>query len=91
MSLLNIYGRKWGQICYFDNRILLVVVDYYSNYIEVCRLQNQVFLSVIKELQNVFARFGVPYQLVADNGPQSCTEEFTKFTNKWAFQHITSS
>ena len=87
--------RPWSKIgadlCYFDNRTLLVVVDYFSNFIEVIRVHNQTSTSLIKEFQNIYARFGVPDQLVTDNGPQFCTEEFRKFAERWNFEHITSS
>ena len=46
---------------------------------------------IIRELQNVFARFGVPDQLMSDNEPQFCMEELAKFARKWNFDHITSS
>ena len=87
--------RPWSKvgvdICYMDDRILLVIVDYFSNFIEVCRLNTKTTVCIIRELQNVFARFGVPDQLMSDNEPQFCTEEFAKFTRKWNFDHITSS
>ena len=59
-----------ADLCEFDNRVLLVVSDYYSNYIEVARLNNLTSRAVIKELKAIFARFGVPDTLVTDNGAQ---------------------
>ena len=87
--------RPWSKVgadlCYFDNRTFLVVVDYYSNYIEISKLQSQTAVCVIKEIQGIFARHGVPDQLVTDNGPQFSNAEFSLFVKKWSFQHITSS
>ena len=91
----NFAPRPWSKVgadlFYFDNRTFLVMVDYYSNYIEICKLQSQTTICVIKEMQGVFARYGVPDQLMTDNGPQFSNAEFSSFAKKWAFQHITSS
>lgn len=53
-----------------DRRTLLVISDYYSNYIEVARDTSITSRSFIKELKAVFARFGIPDVVVTDNGPQ---------------------
>ena len=84
-------SKVGADICYLDNRSLLVIVDYYSNFIEVCRLQSQVTNSVIREMQGAFARFGVPDQLAMDNGPQFRNEAFARFASSWGFEHVTSS
>lgn len=76
-------ARPWAKIaadlCEFDNRILLVVSDYYSNYIEVARLSDLNTCAVVKELKEIFARFGVPDTLVTDNGPQFSSAELAVF------------
>ena len=83
-------SRPWAKVaadlCKFDNRVLLVVSDYYSNYIEVARLNNLTSRAVIKELKAIFARFGVPDTLVTDIGAQ-----FAVFATTWMFEHKTSS
>ena len=38
-----------------------------------------------------FARYGIPEEVVSDNGPQYSSDEFKKFSKKWAFKHTTSS
>ena len=76
-------SRPWAKVaadlCEFDNRVLLVVSDYYSNYIEVARLNSLTSHAVIKELKAIFARFGVPDTLVTDNGAQFSSAEFAVF------------
>ena len=84
-------ARPWAKVaadlCEFDNTILLVVSDYYSNYIEVARLNNLTTRGVVKELKEIFARFGVPDGLVTDNGPQFSSAEFAVFAKTWMFEH----
>ena len=88
-------ARPWAKVaadlCEFGNTILLVVSDYYSNYIEVARLNNLTTRAVVKELKEIFARFGLPGALVTDNGPQFSSAEFAVFAKTWMFKHKTSS
>ena len=45
----------------------------------------------IEVLRNLFARFGIPDQIVSDNGPPFMSEEFLSFTKSSGIRHITSS
>ena len=69
----------------------IVVTDYFSNYPEVATLQTTSSKAVIAFLKTVFARHGVPCELVSDNGPQFASSEFADFAKEWGFQHTTSS
>ncbi|XP_055543261.1 uncharacterized protein K02A2.6-like [Wyeomyia smithii] len=55
---------------------LFVVVDYFSRYIEVEILKKIDSRETIKRLTTIFARFGLPISITADNGPQFACEEF---------------
>ena len=57
----------------------LVVVDYYSRFCEVAILKKTTRADVIKAISPMFARFGIPYSLRTDNGPQFVSDEFEKF------------
>lgn len=71
----------------------LVVVDYYSRFIEIAKLDHLKTRSfdVILHLKSIFARHGVPDILRSDNGPQFSSWEFTKFAKDYGFDHVTSS
>ena len=88
-------ARPWAKVavdlCEFDSRVLLVVCDYFSNFMEVVRLSSITSRAIIKELKAIFARFGVPDTLVTDNGPQFLSAEFSVFSRTWMFEHKTSS
>ena len=88
-------ARPWSRVaadlCDHDNRTLLVVSDYFSNFIEVARLTSLSSRAVIKELKAIFARYGIPDALVTDNGPQFSSAEFSVFARTWGFDHVTSS
>ena len=69
----------------------LLVVDYYSRWIEIARLEQTTAKCVINHMQSIFARFGVPEIVVSDNGPQYSSEAFSNFATEYGFQHLTSS
>ena len=88
-------ARPWSKVaadlCERDGRTLLVITDYYSNFIEVARINTVTSRSVIKEIKEVFARYGIPDVLVTDNGTQFASAEFAVFAETWSFEHHTSS
>ena len=88
-------SHPWAQvaadICFYSGRALLVVVDYFSNFIEVDSLSSETSKSMIRGLMAIFSRFGVPDTLVTDNGPCFDSSEFAKFADQWNFQHVTLS
>ena len=76
------------DLCELRNRVLLVICDYYSNFIEVERLNNTTTSGVTKALKAQFARYDVPDTVVSDNGPQFGSKEFTVFAKTWRFAHV---
>lgn len=60
----------WFKLFHFDNKIYLLVVDYYSKSIEIAHLTSGfTSTSVIQCLRTMFATFGIPSLIVSDNGP----------------------
>ena len=79
----EVISRPWAKVaadlCGSNGRPLLVVSDYFSNFIEVSRLHAITTKAVVHELKTSFARFGIPEILVTDNGPQFASNEFKAF------------
>ena len=46
---------------------------------------------VIVRIKAIFARHGIPEELISDNGPQFSSHLFLKFSQEYGFDHITSS
>ena len=87
--------RPWEKIgvdlFYFDNKNYLVVVDYFSRFIEMCLLTSTTSESVINHLKSLFARYGIVDTLLSDGGPQFSSHIFSEFARNYGFSHITSS
>ena len=69
----------------------LLVIDYFSRYIEVAKLSSTTSPDVSVHLQSMFARHGIPEQLISDNGPQFSSTSFAKFAEDYGFTHILTS
>ena len=69
----------------------ILIVDYYSHFVEVQQLQAITTSCVISFLKPIFARYGIPATLISDNGPQFTSTEMKQFAETYGFCHITSS
>ena len=69
----------------------LIVIDYFSRYVELAKLSRTTSPDVIVHLKSMFARHGIPELLLSDNGPQFSSSVFAKFAEGYSFTHITSS
>ena len=66
-----------------DSLNFLIVVDYFSCYIEAAAVQETTKShEVIRALKVIFARHGIPEEVRSDNGPQYVLAEFTHFAKE---------
>ena len=75
----------------YKNSMYLLVIDYYSRYIEIAKLTSTTSKDIINHLKSIFSRHGIPERLISDNGPQYSSREFAEFSRLYGFDHITSS
>ena len=71
--------------------MFLVVVDAHSKWPEVVPVSSTTSSSTIEVLRDLFARLGIPEQIVSDNGAQFVSEEFQAFVGSNGIRHITSA
>ena len=69
----------------------MLVVDYFSGYVEVAQLRNTKADCVISNIKKIFTHNGIPKVIVSDNGSQYTSFEFRKFEKQWDFHHVFSS
>ena len=76
---------EWNKAAY------LLIVDYYSRYIEIAKLSRPTAEQVIEHSKSIFARHGIPEVVISDNGPQYSSQLYSEFAKSYQFQHVTSS
>jgi hypothetical protein len=88
-------NRAWAKIgcdlMDFDNKNYFVTVDYFSNFFEIDRLEQATTKHVTKKLKAHFARYGIPENVVTDNGAQFISNDFNTFSTKYRFEHVLPS
>ena len=72
-------------------RFAIVVMDYYSKWPEIAFSANVTSQSVCSMLDSIFAREGLPNEIVSDNGAQFVSAEFESYLSKRGIKHIRTS
>ena len=87
--------RPWQRLAsdlfHWKNQDYLLVIDYFSRYVEIQKLASTESKAIINAMKSMFARHGIPEQLMSDNGPQYACGEFKQFAVDYQFTSITSS
>ena len=72
----------------FQGKIFLIAVDAFSKWPEIVEMTSTTAGQTVKVLRDIFARHGLPEQLVSDNGPQFVSSDFADFCKNNAIKHI---
>ncbi|CAM1332833.1 Uncharacterised protein r2_g4209 [Pycnogonum litorale] len=88
--------RPWqkigGDLKEIKELTCLVVVDYFSNWIQIAELgRNMKAHNIILKFKQMFTIHGIPDVVLTDNGPNFENHEFREFSTTYGFAHITSS
>ena len=86
-------SRPWQRIHVdfagpFKGKMFLILVDGHSKWPEVIEMSTTTSEKTIEVLRQLFARYGLPEQLISDNGTQFTSEEFAAFTKANGIKHI---
>ena len=71
----------------FKGKMFLLVMDAHSKWPEIVEMSSTTATKTV-ELRRMFAAYGLPEQLVTDNGPQFTAEEFAVFLKRNGIKHI---
>ena len=64
--------------------MFLIVVCAYSKWPEVVMMRSNTKTgSTVRALEGLFARYGLPLEILSDNGPQFISQEFECFLKEW--------
>ena len=95
MLLPDIPDRPWSKIAAdlfeYQNHHYLLIVDYFSKWLEVIKLDNLSSKTTITCLKGLISRYGFIDEIISDNGPQFSSMEFKTFSTEFGFKHVTSS
>ena len=69
----------------------LLVVDYYSRYIEIALMTSTTSKMLINQLKSMFSRHGIPEVFQSDGASYSTSHEFKQFAQEYGFRHVVSS
>nr|XP_017221119.1 PREDICTED: uncharacterized protein LOC108197890 [Daucus carota subsp. sativus] len=74
-----------------DLRYLLVSIDYMTKWVEAKAMRTINQQDVIRFMDNILMRFGLPRVLVSDNGPQFIGSDFENYLAERGIKHKKSS
>ena len=86
-------AKPWQRVHFdfagpFQGRMFFVVVDAHSKWPEVIEISSITAQRTITEVRRLFSSFGLPEQVVTDNGPTFVSEEFRLFLKQNGVKHI---
>ena len=95
-------NREWKPVAYksralgtdlyeWGGKTYLLIVDYYSHFIEIAKLSGTTAAEIINHTRSIFARHGIPEVGISDNGPQFSSTAYAQFSNEYGFSHVMSS
>ena len=88
-------SRPWERVGMdlfeLNGKLYLVIVDYYSRWVEFRKLTSLTSEHTFEVMKEVFATHGIPDVIMSDNGPQFSAEAFAQFAKSYGFTHTTSS
>ncbi|XP_054277868.1 uncharacterized protein K02A2.6-like [Macrosteles quadrilineatus] len=74
----------------FLNSDFLLVVDAYSGWPEIIKLNSMTTSVTIKQIKLLICRYGIPKTIVTDNGPCFTSVEFAQFCKAFGIDHVTT-
>lgn len=84
------FNKVACDILEFQDKVFLVLIDYYSKWIELKKIKNKSSAEIILRWMEIFAIHGVPRTVIADNVPFN-SFECHEFSKKWNFEITTTS
>lgn len=71
-----------------NGKMLLVCTDAHSKWPEIVIMKDTTAEETVGTLRTLFARMGLPEQIVSDNGPQFTAATFKKFVDENGIRHV---
>lgn len=78
-SAVQPFDRIHIDFFHFQSNTFLIVVDAYSRWLEIKRMNRTTASALINVLSEIFSVFGFPKEIVSDNGPPYTSFELSEF------------
>ena len=72
----------------FQGKMFLIAVDVFLKWPEIVEMTSNTAGQTVKVLRDIFARQGLPEQLVSDNMPQFVSSDFADFCKSNVIKHV---
>ena len=72
----------------FLGSMFFLLIDSHSKWPEIYPMSTTSVSKTLDVLRQIFSSYGLPEQIVSDNGSQFTSEEFAEFTTKNGIKHI---
>lgn len=87
LNLWNTPEKAWDRVHIdftgpYEGQYWFVVIDAFSRWLEIFPMSNANTNNTIQALSTLFSRFGLPRQIVSDNGSQFTSREFKEFCSR---------
>lgn len=79
------------DVFYYHGDKYLLIVDYYSKFPIVKKLNNESSSHIISTFKEVFAEYGIPEKIVSDSGSNLTSQEFKAFASALDVKTVASS
>ena len=87
----NPWTKVGTDIFHLHNEHYVIIVDYTSKFFDFSQIPDCQSNTVVSHTKNIFSKYGIPKEVVSDNGPEFAASEYKAFTKEWDFNHTTSS
>lgn len=89
-------GKAWYRLHIdyagpFEGKMILVIVDAHSKYIDAHVMSSATSTATIRSLRQTFATHGLPCTIVSDNGTAFTSQEFRAYCRSNGIKHICSA
>ena len=79
--------RLHADFAQYGGRYYLIIIDANSKWVEAEETRSTSAKDTIKIFRNLFAKFGLPFQIVTDNGPPFQSADFANFCSSNLIRH----
>lgn len=72
----------------WNGKHFVVIGDYFSKFVDFAKISDESSETVIREIKMLLSRYGVPKQIVSDQGSQFTSQPFKNFCRAWDIEHV---